>query len=392
MDPDIKKKAYELKYQEDEEYQLLIEIGQGITLPEPEKDYKVCIKVLDHEWVCEKPKEKKGAYVRWHNRSPVLKWKLPKNAYSVFSGKTAEELGKNRNEMEIFIYLQDEYDKLICFWQGKLSEFMATNAKWRWIQLKPDRSYGMVENDHDAGMISVKISAARLATDSGILRTVNFSQELAWKKDPPLRVKAFQVRVFIFQCKDLPAADSDGSSDPFISIFNTSGESAKTPVIEDNINPIFMEAIEIDLDFNDQKNREDAPPIVMDVMDADEGMFSSDSDFLGRCTIYLKDIDDISDGSEIPIPKWHPIRYGTDESSPECGSILCSFALYDANTNVTPIDYMDEKMHDMVETLDFQVFINCLGLRELESIGLIPIQKAFISFMVKSLTDPKTSG
>lgn len=38
------------------------------------------------------------------------------------------------------------------------------------------------------------------------------------------------------------------------------------------------------------------------------------------------------------------------------------------------------------------MFINCLGLRELESIGLIPIQKAFVSFMVKSLTDPRTAG
>ena len=34
---------------------------------------------------------------------------------------------------------------------------------------------------------------------------------------------------------------------------------------------------------------------------------------------------------------------------------------------------MDEKMHEMVEKLPFEVFINCLGLRELESIGLIPI-------------------
>ena len=43
----------------------------------------------------------------------------------------------------------------------------------------------------------------------------------------------------------------------------------------------------------------------------------------------------------------------------------------------------------MVEKKDFNVFINCLGLRELESIGLIPIQKPFVKFMIKSLTDPR---
>ena len=90
MDPDIKKKAIELKYLEKEDYELMIEIGQGITLPEKDKDYRICVKVMDEEWVCEKPKEKKGEYVRWHSRSKVLKWKMPRNEYSVFTGKTKE--------------------------------------------------------------------------------------------------------------------------------------------------------------------------------------------------------------------------------------------------------------------------------------------------------------
>ena len=57
-----------------------------------------------------------------------------------------------------------------------------------------------------------------------------------------------------------------------------------------------------------------------------------------------------------------------------------------------PVDFVPRAMNDMVEKLDYDVFINCLGLRELESIGLLPIQKAFVSFMIKSLTDPKESG
>lgn len=346
---------------------------------------------MDKEWRSEEPKEKKGAYLRWHSRSELLQWDLPKNEYSIFAGKTEEELGKNRVESEIFIYLEDESEKLICFWQGKLSEFRNADAKWRWIQLKPDRSYGEVEEDYMAGMISVKISVANITRNGG---PVDLTKTLAWRKPPPRRIGAYQVRCFIFQCRDLPAADSDGSSDPFIQVFNTSGENVKTPVIEDNINPIFMEPLEIALDYLDAKDMQDAPPIVMDVMDADEGFISDSADFLGRCVVHLKDIpkNELSDGSEIPEPKWYPIKYGTDDDSPECGQILVSFAKFDAEIIPTPLDYMDEKMHEMVEKLPFEVFINCLGLRELESIGLIPIQKAFISFMVKSLTDPKVSG
>ena len=83
---------------------------------------------MDREWTSEIPKEKKGEYVRWHSRSPVLSWDFPKNEHSIFSGKTEEELGKMRNESEIFVYLQDESEKLICFWQGKLSDFREDNA------------------------------------------------------------------------------------------------------------------------------------------------------------------------------------------------------------------------------------------------------------------------
>ena len=240
-------------------------------------------------------------------------------------------------------------------------------------------------------MVSVKIAVHNITKNGG---PADFKNTAAWRKDPPTRIAAYYVRCFIFQCRDLPAADSDGSSDPFIQAFNTSGETVKTPVIEDNINPIFMEPLEIALDFMDAKNYKDAPPIVMDVMDADEGFISDTADFLGRCVVHLKDIpkEKLSDGSTIPLPDWYPIKYGTDEDSPECGEILVSFAKFDPETIPTPLDYMDEKMHEMVEKLPFEVFINCLGLRELESIGLIPIQKAFISFMVKSLTDPKVSG
>ena len=126
-------------------------------------------------------------------------------------------------------------------------------------------------------------------------------------------------------------------------------------------------------------------------MDADEGLISTSADFLGRCTIYLKDIKGLSRvADEIPEPDWYDVRFGTDPASPACGQVLASFALLQADEQ-GPANSV-ERMNLMVEKLDYDVFINCLGLRELESIGLLPIQKAFVSFMIKSLTDPKESG
>ena len=292
--------------------------------------------------------------------------------------------------MRIYIYLLNEADIPICFWHGVLSDFIEADAKWKWIQLKPDHTYGKVENDHEAGMVSVKMSIAKVSNQGAIA----FQRENAWKKGPPRRIGAYNLRCFIFQCRDLPAADSDGSSDPFIKIFNTTGQNVQTSVIEDNLNPIFMDAKEISLDFMDYHGFTDTPPVIFDIMDADEGFISNSADFLGRCTIHLKDLKNLAVGEEdeIPVPEWHDIKFGTDPNSPACGQVLVSFALFPGDALPVPIEAMPKKMNEMVDKLDYDVYINCLGLRELESNGLIPIQKAFVSFMVKSLTDPKMSG
>lgn len=96
-------------------------------------------------------------------------------------------------------------------------------------------------------MVSIKISAGRLASYGDM--SIPFKEHNAWKKNPPRRIGAYQLRCFIFQCRDLPAADSNGSSDPFVKIFNTSGKNVSTTVIEDDVNPIFMECLEVALDF-----------------------------------------------------------------------------------------------------------------------------------------------
>lgn len=72
---------------------------------------------------------------------------IPKNEFSVFTTDESK-LVNFRNEYRVYIYLLDEDDKPICYWHGLLSDFREHNAQWRWIQLKPDRTYEVIENDH----------------------------------------------------------------------------------------------------------------------------------------------------------------------------------------------------------------------------------------------------
>lgn len=105
MLPDIRKQALDFGFFEMDTYEMVIEIGQGVTLPVAETDYRVQVSVHNNDWKSAEPKEKKGEYVRWSCRSgdgnkakpdeSVIKWQIPKNPFSLFTGKSAESLGQS---------------------------------------------------------------------------------------------------------------------------------------------------------------------------------------------------------------------------------------------------------------------------------------------------------
>lgn len=199
---------------------------------------------------------------------------------------------------------------------------------------------------------------------------------------------AWKIRCFLFQCRDIPAADEDGSSDPFIRIVSTEEKPVETKVIDDNLNPIFMVTKDISYDFT---AREEAPPIILEVYDSDAGLISDSADFLGRAVINIADAHTTEDPEIIPRPKWHDIKFGVEESAPACGQILVSFAVVpDDVVFKTDQEFVD--LHEQVPVKEYKVSINVLGLRELLPDGLLPIQKPYLKFMIKSLLDAEAAG
>lgn len=150
----------------------------------------------------------------------------------------------------------------------------------------------------------------------------------------------------------------------------------------------------------DMDTIETAPPIIMDLWDKDVNLIAKDSyDFLGRCTIYLHEAstnlndpdratDEKANCNRVPKPKWHPIKMGFDEKLPTTGEVLCSFVVarddFDFNTPVKRYN-----LAEFVPMKEYSIEINVLGLRELESFGLMPIKKPFIRFRIKSLLPPE---
>ena len=174
------------------------------------------------------------------------------------------------------------------------------------------------------------------------------------------------------------------------------------------------------LEFNDL---DDAPPIVLNVMDKDpKSFFSSgaddgaNDDYIGRSIIFLDKIGKINDPTThiseddvIPTPCWYPVKFAMNSpySEENGGRILLSFAKIDFHDSfaiapeVIELDNATKKFPLWANTLEaillnmpdlkirtMNVDINVLGLRDLVTPGLLPIKKAYIKFSVKSLLPP----
>jgi hypothetical protein len=116
----------------------------------------------------------------------------------------------------VYVFLMDGEDA-VCFWRGECKDFADPNPPcMKWCALTNDESIGKVKNAYDAGMVSIKMSINH-KTKNG---SCDFTKYNAWRKPPPKRYSSYRIRCFVYQCKDIPSADSDGSSDPYIVIWN----------------------------------------------------------------------------------------------------------------------------------------------------------------------------
>ena len=150
-------------------------------------------------------------------------------------------------------------------------------------------------------------------------------KEPEWKKKLPRRPKLRNIRCFVYQCKELPAADEDGTSDPRLQIWDTADKPEqikKTKCIEDTCDPMYYECLELNIEGD---ALDTLPPFVIDVYDVDEALIGEDTqDFMGRCLVKvvpddedddnaaaLLELDDDGklDTGKPPKPKWHPVYF-----------------------------------------------------------------------------------
>ncbi len=121
-------------------------------------------------------------------------------------------------------------------------------------------------------------------------------------------------------------------------------------------------------------------PFVCDIYDKD----ALSADFIARTLIPIKDAA-ISYDASFPTPKWHKCKL--TPTSPPQGEILISFSVVEFDYKF-PTPYQKVNLAALVQREEFEIEINILGLRDLQSTGILPVKKAFIVFNLKSLVPP----
>lgn len=170
----------------------------------------------------------------------------------------------------------------ICYYRQNISKFYEPDAEYQWVLLKPDPAVGHVVDANKAGMLSFKLSIFDLSKNDSPDVHKKFK---AWRKPPPPRAQAVIVRAYIYQCRDLPAADDNGASDAYCVVWDKSSKTRRTKTIEDNMNPLFYETLELEYEVRDINDISTYPPFIVDVWDEDNELFDSTDDFLGRAII-----------------------------------------------------------------------------------------------------------
>jgi Ca2+-dependent lipid-binding protein len=163
---------------------------------------------------------------------------------------------------------------------------MNPNPSFKWVSFLPDQCVGSCRHSYKSGYFSFKFSIYDQSKEG---RPIDFKQFPAWSKPASKRSNPVKIRAYIYQCQDLPAADAEGTSDPYIVAWDTTAEVKKTKVIEDNCNPLFYETLELEYEVDKVDDLESYPPFILDAYDFDDGIFDHEPDYLGRAVIEPED-------------------------------------------------------------------------------------------------------
>jgi hypothetical protein len=191
---------------------------------------------------------------------------------------------------DVFIYLYTGKTAKeimpICFTRVKALDLINENfnGEFKWHTLQEDKALDKLGAKTFPGCLLLRLG---LGTASKAAET-----EEEWNKmtssDVLSQKVPYIVRVNIYQCRSLPAADDNGLLDPYLKI-NVLGTVQQTSKKSCTRDPMYYESFDFKTEINHNYGLQLAPRVCIQVWDHDWGMGSENDDYCGCCMLDLND-------------------------------------------------------------------------------------------------------
>ncbi|GBG24784.1 Fer-1-like protein 4 [Hondaea fermentalgiana] len=269
---------------------------------------------------------------------------------------------------DLFLYLEDSSGRAISFARFRPEEILLERFRGepRWVTLAEDKANNRLDDDDFPGSVLVRIGLG--PQDLASATQQEWTQE---QLDPFMQKEPFALRVHVYQGKDLPAADSDGMSDPYARVRVLGEKAGKVSRRTRTNNPLWYETVTFSRVLLPPARF--APQAVIDVYDYDR--FDPD-DYLGSSRILLAQPG--ATAYATTKPEWRLLFQVAPGDCADAAILVSTeiFPLREGNpATLPPVPNIRPTTHHKA-TLQIAV----LGLRNLAAFRGIPVQNSLVEF------------
>jgi hypothetical protein len=272
--------------------------------------------------------------------------------------------------------LGDDDKPILKEWDELVSNF---NAPARWILLEPDLVTAQLDDNDFPGNILIKLGFGFPGDEE--------NERLHWA-DAEERLSVRQnyvLRMHVFQGKNLPVADDNGQSDPYVKV-NFKGKSKKTEYIRKTLYPQWYEVVEF-TELTLPLDPEFRPMVALQVWDHDDLPGKKD-DSLGVVLYPLNSASSlVTRNADAPLPKptWH--RIFKQKPGDSCGQILLSAHLIELDPSMTNRLPAPISIRPAFEERYLEII--ALGLRDMKPFHFVPMQNPCVEIEVQGVGKDK---
>jgi hypothetical protein len=281
---------------------------------------------------------------------------------------------------DIFIHLLREDDKPVCFYRlkaadPKTSTCYGFHQNASWILLQEDKSIDALPKDQFPGQVLLRLG---FGPESESKETLT-----QWRQtlDDARSLSSYQLRVHIFQGADLPAADSNGMSDPFVKCYFLDTH-LKTKTMKKTLYPAYYETLVFDnVDIPEFDNFQYAPQLTFRIYDEDDIGIKKNREYLGCFSCHLSHAvitEDIGYSEDFPDPKWYDLF--TEVPGDGQGKMLVQMQLIPIRGRKLSTEAQSIKP----KTESAYIELIALGIRDLAPYNFQAMQAPFLELEINS--------